>query len=157
FIGISGRKENLDQLPDGEFLPPMELNCIEKHLADSLKRNEEKRILTIARVANLTREWNGRNPCMNRNLCERGCPYGGYFSTNSSTLPVAMDTGNLVLRPFSVVKEVLYDDQTQKATGVLVIDAISKEEIEFKSRVIFLNASTINTAAILLKSKSRRF
>ena len=157
FIGISGRKENLDQLPDGEFLPPMELNCIEKHLADSLKRNEEKRILTIARVANLTREWNGRNPCMNRNLCERGCPYGGYFSTNSSTLPVAMDTGNLVLRPFSVVKEVLYDDQTQKATGVLVIDAITKEEIEFKSRVIFLNASTINTAAILLKSKSRRF
>lgn len=157
FIGVSGKKEHLNHLPDGKFLPPMELNCIEKHLADSLKRNEEKRILTIARVANLTRGWNGRDPCMNRNLCQRGCPYGGYFSSNSSTLPVAMSTGNLTLRPFSVVKEVIYDESRQRASGVLVIDALTKEEIEFKSKIIFLNASTINTAAILLNSRSSRF
>lgn len=157
FIGVSGKRENLSQLPDGNFLPPMELNCIEKHLADSLKKNEEKRILTIARVANLTRGWNGRSPCMNRNLCERGCPYGGYFSSNSSTIPAAISTGNLLLRPYSVVKEVLYDDSTQKASGVIVIDAITKEQFEFKAKIIFLNASTINTAAILLNSKSSRF
>ena len=157
FVGISGKTENLNQLPDGKFLPPMELNCIEKHLADSIKKNEEKRILTIARVANLTKGWTGRGPCLNRNLCQRGCPYGGYFSTNSSTLPHAISTGNLTLRPFSVVTEVFYDDKNNRASGVLVVDAITNEEIEFKSKIIFLNASTINTTALLLNSKSERF
>lgn len=157
FIGVSGRKENLPHLPDGRFLPPMELNCIERHLADSLKKNEEKRILTIARVANLTKTLNGRNSCKNRNLCSRGCPYGAYFSSNSVTLPVAINTGNLVLRPFSIVQEVIYDDNHRKATGVVVIDAITKEHVEFKADIIFLNASTINTASILLNSKSSRF
>lgn len=157
FIGVSGRKENLSHLPDGVFLPPMELNCIEEHLANSLKNDEERRVLTIARVANLTKGWNGRGACMNRNLCQRGCPYGGYFSSNSATLPVAMETGNLTLRPFSVVKEILYDEEIQKATGVIIVDALTMEEFEFSSKIIFLNASTINTAAILLNSKSRRF
>lgn len=157
FVGISGKKEYLRHLPDGKFLPPMELNCIEKHLADSLKKNEEKRILTIARIANLTKGWNGRNPCMNRNLCQRGCPYGGYFSSNSSTIPAAMATGNLTLRPYSIVKEVVYNDAMRKATGIVIVDAVTQEHIEFKGKIIFLNASTINTAAILLNSKSRRF
>src|SRR5690606_2457708 len=122
-----------------------------------LKKDEERRILTIARVANLTKGWNGRGVCMNRNLCQRGCPYGGYFSSNSATLPIAISTGNLTLRPFPIVKEILFDDNTQKALGVVVVDAINKQEVEFKSKIIFLNAPTINTAGILLNSKSSRF
>src|SRR5690606_36010363 len=113
FIGVSGKKEDLPQLPDGVFLPPMELNCIERHLADSLKKDAERKILTIARIANLTRGWDGRGPCVYRNLCSRGCPYGGYFSSNSSTIPAAMKTGNLTLRPFSIVTEILYDDRSK--------------------------------------------
>lgn len=157
FIGVSGKMENLMQLPDGKFLPPMELNCIETHLAESLRTNKDRRILTIARVANLTKGWNGRDPCKNRNLCQRGCPYGGYFSSNSSTIPAATATGNLTLRPFSIVREVIYDEGMNKATGVLVIDTVTKECFEFKSKIIFLNASTVNTTAILLNSKSNRF
>ncbi|MFC3362945.1 GMC family oxidoreductase N-terminal domain-containing protein [Pedobacter fastidiosus] len=157
FVGISGQAENLPHLPDGKFLEPMELNCIEKHLANSIKKNNEKRVLTIARVANLTRGWDNRGPCMNRNLCTRGCPYGGYFSSNSSTIPAAISTNNLTIRPFSIVAEIIYTDQTKKATGVRVIDAISKEEFIFKSKIIFVNASTIATTAILLNSKSKRF
>lgn len=156
FIGVSGRKEHLSQLPDGEFLPPMELNCVEEHLADSVQENFD-RTLTIARVANLTRGWEGRGPCLYRNLCTRGCPYGGYFSSNSATIPAAMATGNLTLRPFSVVTEVIYDDEAKRATGVRVIDALEKKSHEFFARIIFLNASTIATAAILLNSKSSRF
>lgn len=157
YIGVSGQKENLSQLPDGEFLDPMELNCIEKHLADSIKRNEQNRLLTIARVANLTRGWDNRGPCQNRNLCTRGCPFGGYFSSNSSTIPAAMQTGNLTLRPYSIVSELLYDEQRQKAKGVRVIDALSQEVYEFYSKIIFVNASTIATTALLLNSTSRRF
>src|SRR5690606_19584562 len=117
FIGISGQKENLTQLPDGQFLPGFEWNCIEKHLASSLRKDEERKILTIARVANLTKGWNHRGPCLNRNLCTRGCPYGGYFSSNSSTIPAAAATGNLSLRPYSIATEIVYNDSTQKATG----------------------------------------
>jgi len=156
FIGVSGQSEKLPQLPDGNFLPPMQLNCIENHLANSIKE-KQGRVLTIARVANLTRGWDGRGPCLNRNLCMLGCPYGGYFSSNSSTIPAAVATGNLTLRPFSIVSEILYDEQMSKASGVKVIDANTSETFIFKSKIIFLNASTISTAAILLHSKSNRF
>lgn len=156
-IGVSGQKENLSQLPDGEFLPPMELNCIEKHLATFLKENVQDRLLTIARVANLTRGWDNRGVCQNRNLCSRGCPFGGYFSSNSSTIPTAMATGNLTLRPFSVVSEILFDEHKQKAKGVRVIDTVTQEVIEFYSKIVFVNASTIATTGILLNSVSDRF
>ena len=154
YIGISGTAEGLSHLPDGKFLPGMELNFIEKHLAQSLKKNYEQRVLTIQRVTNLTRGWDNRGPCQYRNLCSRGCPFGGYFSSNASTIPAAMVTGNLTLRPFSVVHEVIYDPKTNKAKGVRVIDANTKETIEFFAKIIFLNASTIASTAILLNSKS---
>jgi len=157
YIGVSGKKEGLNHLPDGSFLPPMELNCIEDHIANSLKDNGGDRLLTIARVANLTKGWNNRGPCLNRNLCSRGCPFGGYFSSNSSTLPVAAATGNLTLRPFSIASEIIYNENTQKATGIRVIDTITNEHFEYKARIIFVNASTIATAALLLNSKSNRF
>ncbi|PWS33760.1 GMC oxidoreductase [Pedobacter paludis] len=155
YIGVSGQRENLSQLPDGNFLPPMELNCVEKHLASSIKNGD--RLLTIARVANLTKGWDNRGPCQYRNLCSRGCPFGGYFSSNSSTLPAGFATGNLTLRDFSIVTEIIYDDSTKKATGVRVIDKITKQEYEYFAKIIFLNASTIGTASILLNSKSNRF
>lgn len=157
FIGVSGKHENLPQLPDGDYLPPMELNCIEHHLDDSIRKNTTGRLLTIARVANLTKGWDSRGPCMNRNLCSRGCPFGGYFSSNSSTIPAAMQTGNLTLRPYSIVAEVLYDEAKQRATGVRVIDSETHESVTYYAKVIFLNASTIATAGILLNSKSNRF
>jgi choline dehydrogenase-like flavoprotein len=157
YIGVSGQNENLPHLPDGIFLPPMQLNCIEKHLAESIKKNEQNRLLTIARVANLTKGWDNRGPCMNRNLCTRGCPFGGYFSSNSSTIPAAAATGNLTLRPFSIVNEIIYNDVIQKAEGVRVIDANTHETMEFFAKIIFVNASTIPTTSILLNSTSNRF
>jgi choline dehydrogenase-like flavoprotein len=157
FIGVSGNKENLPQLPDGEFLPPMELNCIESHIADSLQKKHDDRLLTIARVANLTRGWDNRGPCQYRNLCSRGCPFGGYFSSNSSTIPAAFKTGNLTLRPYSIVTEILYDEHSQKATGVRIIDTVTMEHMEYYAKIIFVNASTIATTSILLNSKSSRF
>lgn len=156
-IGVSGQQENLPHLPDGEFLTAMELNCIERHLANSIRQDAQHRRLTIARIANLTRGWDGRSPCQNRNLCSRGCPYGGYFSSNSSTIPAAMATGNLELRPFSIVSEVIFDERSQKASGVRVIDAISHDVLEYSAKIVFLNASTIATAGILLNSKSQHF
>jgi len=157
FIGVAGTKENLPHLPDGNFLPGMELNCIEKHLAESIKKNYDNRLLTIARVANLTKAWDNRGPCQNRNLCSRGCPFGGYFSSNSSTIPAAVATGNLTLRPFSIVSEIVYDDKQQKATGVRVIDTNTNEHLEFFSKIVFVNASTIPTTSILMNSVSARF
>ncbi|RZL50322.1 MAG: GMC family oxidoreductase [Pedobacter sp.] len=157
FIGVSGQAENLSHLPDGNFLPPMQLNCIENHFADTIRKNYKDRLLTIARVANLTKGWGGRGPCQNRNLCVRGCPFGGYFSSNSATIPAAMETGNLTLRPFSLVSEVIFDSQLNKAKGVRVIDTETLEETEFFAKIIFLNASTIATAGLLLNSKSSRF
>lgn len=156
FIGVSGKTENLNHLPDGNFLPPMDLNCIENHLAQSLTKTGD-RLLTIARVANLTKNWNNRTACQNRNLCSRGCPFGGYFSSNSSTIPVAFATGNLTLRPHSIVSELLFDEKMQKATGVKVIDALDNNVYEYHSKVIFVNASTIASTGILLNSKSARF
>ena len=157
YIGVSGNYERLAHLPDGEFLPAMNLNCIEEHLKDSLRNNYDNRLLTIARVANLTKDLNGRHSCKNRNLCTRGCPHGAYFSSNSSTIPAAFATGNLTLRPFSIVTEIIYDEQNQKAKGVRIIDTITSEVFEYYSKIIFLNASTIASAAILLNSKSSRF
>ena len=157
FAGISGQNEGLAQLPDGKFLPPMEMNCLEKHVAGKIKENFKDRIMTIGRVANLTQNHMGRGQCQYRNLCSRGCPYGAYFSTQSSTLPAAMKTGNLTLRPLSIVESVIYDSKTQKATGVRVIDAESKEVIEFFAKIIFLNGSTMGTTLVMLNSTSDRF
>lgn len=153
FAGISGSIEQLPQLPDGQFLPPMELNCVEKDIAERIKKEyHEKRHLIIGRVANLTAAIPGRTKCQFRNRCWEGCPFGGYFSTQSSTLPAAMKTGNLTVRPYSLVKEVLYDKDTKKARGVEVLDTESNQTIEFKSKLVFLCASTLNTAWILMNS-----
>ncbi len=157
FTGISGKTEGLSQLPDGNFLPPIDMNCIEDYFAKKISSNYKDRVVTPARVANLTRGWKDRGPCQFRNLCERGCPFGGYFSSNSATLPAAAATGNLSVVYDAVVSEVIYDDKSQRATGVRVIDAHTKEQTEYFAKVIFLNASTINTAAILLRSNSARF
>lgn len=156
FVGISGQAEGLPQLPDGKFLPPMELKCVEKVLKESMAK-EFGRVLTIGRIANLTQPHNGRGQCQYRNLCIRGCPYGAYFSSNASTLPAAAATGNMTLRPHSIVNSVIYDEEKGKATGVRVIDAESKEMLEFYAEVIFLNASTMNTTLIMLNSISDRF
>ena len=157
FIGVSGKAEGLSHLPDSQFLPPMEMNCIEKHFADSIKKHYNNRWVTNGRVANLTRGYKDRGPCQYRNLCNRGCPFGGYFSSNSSTLPAANATGNLTLRPHAIVQEIIVDLNTGKAKGVRVIDELTNETIEFYAKVIFLNASTIASAAILLQSKSTIF
>lgn len=156
FIGVSGQPEGIPHLPDGKFQKPMEMNCVEQ---DFKKRVEEKfgRKMTIGRVANLTESVKGRGVCQYRNLCDRGCPYGAYFSTNASTLPAAFATGNLTLRPHALVNRVLYNEKTNKATGVEIIDSQTNEVIEFYSRIIFLNASTLATAFILLNSTSSRF
>ncbi|MFT5737336.1 MAG: choline dehydrogenase-like flavoprotein [Maribacter sp.] len=157
YVGISGTAEALPHLPDGVFLPPIPMNAIEKHLKESISKHYSDRVLINGRVANLTEKKEGRGRCMYRNLCSRGCPFGGYFSSNSSTLLDAYDTGNLTLRENSVVKEVIYDEETKKAVGVKVIDAITKEEITYYAKVIFLNASAIATAAILMNSVSKAF
>ncbi|MGX1928266.1 GMC oxidoreductase [Flagellimonas sp. 2504JD4-2] len=161
YIGVSGQKLGLKQLPDGQFLPPMELNCVEKDLQQSLSSHfEDGRLLTIGRAAHITKnttDFIGRGPCQYRNRCWRGCPFGGYFSSNSSTLPAAERTGNMTLRPNSIVYEVAYDDTQNKATGVKIIDAETHEEIEFKSKIIFLCASAMASVGILLQSKSKTF
>ncbi len=157
FAGISGNRDGIPHLPDGEFLPAMEMNCIEDHFKKSLEENYADRRLIISRTANLTVSLNGRSACQYRNLCARGCPYGAYFSSNSATLPAARATGNLTLRPFSVVHSIIYDDKTQKAKGVRVIDTETKEELEFYAKIVFVNAGTLNTALILLNSTSSRF
>ena len=157
YVGISGNKDALEQVPDGQFLPPIPMNAIEDHLRNQLAQHYKDRQLIHGRVANLTQKKNNRGPCQYRNMCSRGCPFGGYFSSNSATLRDAQATGNMTLRAHSIVKEVLYDESRERATGVVVIDAETKEEFTFYSRIIFLNASTIGTAAILLNSVSDRF
>ena len=157
FIGVSGQKENLPQLPDGVFLPAMPLNCVEEELKAKIRQIYPKRVLINSRVANLTVEHEGRSRCQYRDLCIRGCPYGAYFSSLSSTLPAAAATKNLTLRPHSIVSHVIYDDKKERATGVIVIDEKTKQEHRFFAKVIFLNASTIGSAAILLNSISHRF
>jgi choline dehydrogenase-like flavoprotein len=157
FVGVSGQAENITQLPDGIFLPPIEMNCIEQHLANEVKKKFHNIYVTHGRVANLTKKKLGRGPCQFVNRCDLGCSFGGYFSSNSATLPAAMATGNLTLRPYSIVKEVLYDEKQNKAIGIKMIDSETMEEITFYSKIIFLNASTIATASILLNSISKTF
>ncbi|WP_298526380.1 GMC oxidoreductase [uncultured Christiangramia sp.] len=159
YIGVCGEKLGLSQLPDGQFLPPMELNCVEDHLRQSISENFDGRVMTSGRVAHITgdKKFEGRSKCQFRNRCIRGCPYGGYFSSNSSTLPAAEKTGNMTLRPNSIVSEVLYDPETKLATGVKVVDTESGEAMEFKANVVFLCASAVASASILMQSKSDRF
>jgi choline dehydrogenase-like flavoprotein len=161
YIGVSGQNLGLKQLPDQKLLKPMNLNCVEEHLQAKIDENfDDDRVLTIGRTAHITegtKEGMGRSTCQYRNRCMRGCPFGAYFSSNSSTLPAADATGNMTLRPNSIVHEVIYDDVTKKATGVRVIDAETKESYVFKAKVIFLCASAIASASILLQSKSERF
>ncbi len=157
FAGISGNRDGLPQVPDGEFLPPMEMNILEKHVKQSIESNFPDRHLIISRTANLTRGINGRGPCQYRDLCFRGCPFGGYFSSNSATLPAAVATGNLTLRPFSVVHSLIYDEKKQKVTGVRIIDTNTLEATEYFAKIIFVNAGTLNSTLILLHSTSSRF
>lgn len=157
FVGISGQAENLAQLPDSEFLPPMDMFCVEKRLKESIESKWAKRRMTIGRVANLTKAHNGRSACQHRNLCYRGCPYGAYFSAQSSTLPAAAATGNMTLRPDSMVESLLFDKDSSKATGVRVLDTKTGKTVEYKAKIIFLCASTLGSTQIMLQSKSDRF
>lgn len=153
FAGISGSKEGLTHLPDGNFLPPMDLNCAEKDVADRIKTfYKGQRHMFIGRVANLTKEIPGRTKCQFRNRCWEGCPFGGYFSTQSSTLPAAIATGNLTVRTWSIVTKLLYDKDSKKAKGVEVLDAETNKTYEFYSKVVFVNASALNSAWVLMNS-----
>jgi len=158
FIGISGQRENLPQLPDGQFLPPMAMNCVEQHARENiLKSFGGERVMTIGRVAILTQNHNGRAACHYCGHCERGCVTFSYFSSINATLPAAQKTGRLTLRPFSVVENVLYDGKSNRVRGVRVIDANTNESQEFEAKVVFLCASAIESARLLLNSTSQRF
>ncbi len=159
FIGVSGRAEGLPQLPDGKFLPEMEMNCVEEVFRDKVAEKFGRKI-TIGRVAHLTASLPhdpSRGICQSRNMCGRGCPYGAYFSSNASTLPAARKTGNMTLRPHSIVHSIIYDEKKGKAIGVKVLDAETKQEVDFFAKIIFLNASTLGSTFILLNSISNRF
>jgi choline dehydrogenase-like flavoprotein len=157
FIGVSGSKENISHLPDGIFQPPFEMNAVEKFFKEKTEKNYTDRKVIIGRTANLTKPVQGRGQCQARDLCHRGCPYGAYFSTNASTMPAAYATGNLTVRPYSLVNKIIYDDQKQKAKGVEIVDTETNQTIEFYAHVLFLNASTVATTFILLNSVSSRF
>ncbi len=159
FIGVSGSNEGYSQLPDGNFLPPMDLNCVEEELKKSIESNFSGRNLTIGRVAHITGDnrIGNRGACQSRNRCMRGCPFGAYFSSNSSTLPAAEATGNMTLRPHSIAFEIIYDEKKGKAKGVRVIDKITKKTIDFTAKIIFCNASSMASTWILMNSKSNRF
>ena len=153
FAGISGNKDGIPVLPDGQFMPPMEMNCVEKDLAKRLKEYyKNQRAMIIGRAANITQPLEGRTNCQYRNKCWLGCPFGAYFSTQSSTLPAAMKTGNLTLRPWSIVTKILYDKDKKKATGVEVLDAETNKTYVYNAKIIFLNASTLNSSWILMNS-----
>ncbi|MEM9868695.1 MAG: GMC family oxidoreductase [Bacteroidota bacterium] len=161
YIGISGELLGLPQLPDGQFEPMMELNCVEDHVRGKVAEHFDGRVITAGRVAHINSnkrfDGDGRARCQYRNRCIRGCPFGAYFSSVSSTLPAAERTGNMTLRPDSIVHEIIYDPNTKKATGVKVIDRVTKESYEFKAKVIFLCASAVASTSILMQSKSDRF
>ena len=159
YIGVVGKNEGLPQLPDGVFEPPFEFNCVEQELQNGVAASFSDRRVINGRSAHINSDkaFEGRSRCMHRNRCIRGCPFGAYFSSNSSTLPAAERTGNMVLRPNSVVHEIIYDDKTGKATGVKVIDAETKEHLVFEADIIFCCAGTIPTTSILMQSKSERF
>ncbi len=162
FAGITGNKDGLDTLPDGEFLPAYELSCVEKYFKEQMTKHFPDRYVISGRTAHLSQPQpihykQGRGKCVNRTICERGCPYGGYFSSNSSTIPWALKSGKLTLRPDSVVHSIIYDESLGKATGVRVVDANTKEVMEFFAKIIFVNAAALNTNLILLNSTSNRF
>jgi choline dehydrogenase-like flavoprotein len=162
FAGISGNKDGLDVLPDGEFLPAWEMNCVEKIMQEKIMQAYPDRHVIQGRCAHLTEPTEehlaqGRGQCMARKLCERGCPFGAYFSSNNSTIPAAEQTGNMHLKTNAVVESIIYDDQTKKATGVRVVDAITKKVTVYSAKIIFVNAACLNTNLILLNSKSNRF
>lgn len=161
FAGISGNSDHLPALPDGEFLPGYPLNDVEQYFGNKISKYKNRHVIS-ARCAHLSQPQQihfdqGRAQCQNRILCQRGCPFGGYFSSNASTIPWAQKTGNLTLLPFSIVESIIYDEEKQKAKGVRVINAESREVREYYAKIIFVNASTINTNQILLNSKSNRF
>lgn len=162
FSGIAGNKDGLRELPDSEVMPGFEMSCVESYFKEILAKDFKDRHLIQARCAHITDPQpihieQGRSKCQSQNMCNRGCVFGGYFSSNASTLPWALKTGNLSVRPFSVVHSIIYDEQKGKATGVRIIDSMSKEMIEYYAAVIFLNASALNSNAVLLNSVSRRF
>lgn len=157
FIGVSGNPDGVPHLPDGDYLPPFELNAAEKHFQSQIKKKYSDRQLIMGRTANLTKAVQGRGQCQARDLCHRGCPFGAYFSTNASTIPAAYATGNLTVKPQSLVNRVLYDESKQRAAGVEVIDMATGKTTEYFAPLLFLNASTVATAAILLHSTSHRF
>ncbi len=153
FAGISGNRDGLAILPDGDFMPPMEMNCVEKDVSARFNSHYKGlRNMVMGRTANITVPHIGRTNCQYRNKCALGCPFGAYFSTQSATLPAAVATGNLTVRPWSIVTKILYDKDTKKAKGVEVLDAETNKTYEFYAKVIFLNASTINSAWILMNS-----
>ena len=153
FAGIQGSKEGLDVLPDGEFMPPIDLNIVEKDVANRIRAHyKNKRHMFVGRTANITQDHQDRVACQYRNRCWRGCPFGAYFSTQSSTLPAAMKTGNLTLRPFSIVSKILYDKDKKRATGVEVVDAQTNKTIEYKAKIIFVCASAFNSTWVLMNS-----
>ncbi len=152
FAGISGSAEGLPELPDSHFLPPMDMTCVEKDMAQRIKKlYDGHRKIIIGRCAHATVPLNGRQ-CQYRDKCWYGCPYGGYFSTQSATLPAAKATGNLTLRPWSIVTKILYDKDKKKATGVEVLDAETNKTYTYYAKIIFLNASTLNSAWVLMNS-----
>ena len=162
FAGIAGNKDGIPELPDGEFLPAFPLNDVEQYFSDHVKANYKNRYVISARCAHLSKPNQihidqGRTQCQNRDLCQRGCPFGGYFSSNASTIPWAQKSGNMTLRPFSVVQSIIYDEKKGKATGVRIVDTNTKETIEYYARVIFVNAAALNTNLVLLNSTSNRF
>ncbi|HZY80565.1 MAG TPA: GMC family oxidoreductase [Cyclobacteriaceae bacterium] len=162
FSGIAGNKDGLAELPDSEVMPGFELSCVEQHFKESLEKNYSGRYLIQGRCAHITDPQQihidqKRTKCQNQAMCNRGCIYGAYFSSNASTLPWAMKTGKLTLRPFSVVHSIIYDDAKGKAVGVRVVDGNTKQAEDFFAKVIFVNASTLNSTAILLNSTSSTF
>ena len=162
FVGISGNRDGLENLPDCESLPAWEMNCVEKSMSEKINSAYSTRHVVQGRCAHLTEPQEihlkqGRGKCQARTKCETGCPFGGYFSSNSSTLPWAQRTGNLTMRHHAVVHSIIYDDKLAKATGVRVIDSITREVTEYFARIIFVNAATLNTNLILLNSTSNRF
>ena len=162
FAGISGNKDGIDSLPDGEFLPAWELNCVENHFKEAVAKNYDGRHVIYARCAHVTKPEpihieQGRGQCQARNLCQRGCPFGGYFNANSTTIPWALKTGNLTMRTDAVVHSIIYDEAKNKAIGVKVIDVHTKESMDYFAKVIFVNAGAVNTNLLLLNSTSKRF
>ena len=162
FIGVCGTRDGIESMPDGEYLPPFDFNCAEAAMHEKISKQYPDRHMVHARWAHLTEPkeihiQQGRSKCQARNMCMRGCPFGGYFSSVSSTLPWAKKTGNLTVRPFSVVHSIIYDEHKQRAVGVRIIDTNTKETIDYFSRIIFVNASALNSNLVLLNSVSKRF